>query len=101
MQRKYHQILLYNANQDTPRKVMIYLGDENSRQNGCSSVEECLFICNLEPSRCKSPESSSLRKDGGIWSTDENNNPFSKYFKVSLIAALLVYIYHVILSHVS
>merc|ERR1719367_2260882 len=49
---------------DVPRKVMIYLGDENSRQNPCSSVEECLFICNSEPSRCESPESTNLEKDG-------------------------------------
>ena len=63
---------------------MIYLGDENSRQNPCSTVEECLFICNLEPSRCKSPRSSILKKVGGIWSRDSQNNPFSKYFKVCL-----------------
>lgn len=70
------------VDKDAMKKVMIYLGDENSRQNECSSVEECLFICNLEPDRCKSPESSVLRKNGGIWSREDKNNPFSKYFKI-------------------
>ena len=61
---------------------MIYLGDENSRQNPCSSVEECLFICNMEPTRCKSPVSKNLRKHDGVWSKDDVNNPFADYFKV-------------------
>ena len=86
LQTRFDVIFLCNnilqVDEDSVRKVMIYLGDENSRQNACSSVEECLFICNFEPTRCMSPASSILRKDEGIWSREDANNPFSKYFKV-------------------
>ena len=66
------------------RKIMIYLGDENLRQDTCSSAEDCVRVCNLEPGRCKSPEAGILRKEGGIWSRESENNPFSQYFKVRL-----------------
>ena len=73
---------MIQGSKDEMKKIMIYLGDENSRQNPCSSIEECLFICNMEPSRCKPSDSSGLRKENGIWSREDKNNPFSKYFKV-------------------
>ena len=74
--------IMIQGSKDEMKKIMIYLGDENSRQNPCSSIEECLFICNMEPSRCKPSDSSVLRKENGIWSREDENNPFSKYFKV-------------------
>ena len=68
---------------------MIYLGDENARDKTCSSVGECLDFCNFLPNLCKSPTASVLRKDGGIWSREADNNPFAKYLKVYLPACSL------------
>jgi hypothetical protein len=34
-------------------------------------------------SRCHSPLELTRVQTGGIWSRDEVNNPFAKYFKVS------------------
>ena len=50
----------------------------------CTSVDECLNICAENESACEAPIEASKIKRDGVWSREQQNNPFADYFKVSL-----------------
>ena len=58
----------------------------NNPLRPCTSVDECLDICNSHPSACQAPLEASKIKRDGVWSREQQNNPFADYLKVSSIA---------------
>eukprot|EP00090_Calanus_glacialis_P018040 TRINITY_DN2796_c0_g1_i5.p1 TRINITY_DN2796_c0_g1~~TRINITY_DN2796_c0_g1_i5.p1 ORF type:complete len:659 (-),score=174.49 TRINITY_DN2796_c0_g1_i5:130-2106(-) len=59
-------------------KVMIYLPDGGD----CRSVGDCTKRCNDDPTLCSGPKESVLEQQGGIWSSNNTENPFAEHFKI-------------------
>ena len=72
---------------------MIYLPDGGD----CGSVGDCtrryfdvIYIisykscirCNDDPTLCSGPKESVLEQKGGIWSSNNTENPFAEHFKI-------------------
>ena len=48
----------------------------------CTTVNECLDICNSYPEACEAPIDVTRLQRDGVWSREKQNNPFAEYFKV-------------------
>ena len=72
---------------------MIYLPDGGD----CGSVGDCtrryfdvIYIisykscirCTEDPTKCSGPKESVLEQQGGIWSSNNTENPFADHFKI-------------------
>ena len=51
----------------------------------CTSVDGCLDICASHPSACEAPVQATKIQSDGVWSREQQNNPFADYFKVSFL----------------
>ena len=70
----------------------------------CTTVDECLDICDLHPEACAAPIDVTRIQTDGVWSREKQNNPFADYYKViffgtpfnvySLLRLLENYKYH-------
>lgn len=81
----------YFIDKDVPsqiKNVMIFFDNSMDELNNplrpCTSVDECLDICNSHPSACQAPTEASKTKRDGVWSREQQNNPFADYLKVYL-----------------
>jgi len=79
----------YYIDKDTSnseKRVMIYFDNSvDSFQNTiepCTSVDECLNICENHPDACSAPVDATRILQDGLWSRETANNPFANYFKV-------------------
>ena len=50
----------------------------------CTTVDECLDICDLHPEACAAPIDVTRIQTDGVWSREKQNNPFADYYKVRL-----------------
>ena len=68
-------------------KVMIFFDNSvDSFSNPiqpCTSVDECVDICESHPQACASPVQATKLQRDGVWSRERQNNPFADYFKVN------------------
>ena len=68
------------------KNVMIYFDNSvDSFKNPiqpCTSVDECLDICESHPEACEAPIDVTRIQSDGVWSRERQNNPFAEYFKV-------------------
>jgi len=69
-------------------KVMIFFDNSvDSFSNPiqpCTSVDECVDICESHPQACASPVQATKLQRDGVWSRERQNNPFADYFKIYL-----------------
>jgi len=70
------------------KNVMIYFDNSvDSFKNPiqpCTSVDECLDICESYPEACEAPIDVTRIQNDGVWSREQQNNPFAEYFKIYL-----------------
>ena len=70
------------------KNVMIYFDNSvDSFKNPiqpCTTVDECLDICDLHPEACAAPIDVTRIQTDGVWSREKQNNPFADYYKVRL-----------------
>jgi len=70
------------------KNVMIYFDNSvDSFKNPiqpCTSVDECLDICESYPEACEAPIDVTRVQNDGVWSREQQNNPFAEYFKIYL-----------------
>jgi len=75
------------------KNVMIYFDNSvDSFKNPiepCTSVDECLDICESYPEACEAPKDVTRIQSDGIWSKEQQNNPFADYFKIFLPSCTL------------
>ena len=68
------------------KNVMIYFDNSvDSFKNPiqpCTTVDECLDICDLHPEACAAPIDVTRIQSDGVWSREKQNNPFADYYKV-------------------
>ena len=68
------------------KNVMIYFDNSvDSFKNPiqpCTTVDECLDICDLHPEACAAPIDVTRIQTDGVWSREKQNNPFADYYKV-------------------
>lgn len=61
------------------QKVLVYLPDGGH----CDSAEDCKERCSdTSPESCTTAENNVMDLSDGIWSSSQDDNPFSDYFKV-------------------
>jgi len=61
------------------QKVLVYLPDGGH----CESAEDCKERCSdTHPESCTAAENNVMDLSDGIWSSSQDDNPFSDYFKV-------------------
>ena len=85
-----HNIKLYTYLQETSnseKRVMIYFDNSvdsfGNTIDTCTSVDECVAICDEHPDACSAPVDATRLLQDGLWSREKENNPFANYFKVS------------------
>ena len=85
-----HNIKLYTYLQETSNseeRVMIYFDNSvdsfGNTIDTCTSVDECVAICDEHPDACTAPVDATRLLQDGLWSREKENNPFANYFKVS------------------
>jgi len=75
------------------KNVMIYFDNSvDSFKNPiqpCTSVDECLDICESHPEACEAPIDVTRIQSDGVWSRERQNNPFAEYFKIYLPSCTL------------
>jgi hypothetical protein len=75
------------------KNVMIYFDNSvDSFKNPiqpCTSVDECLDICESHPEACEAPIDVTRIQSDGVWSREQQNNPFAEYFKIYLPSCTL------------
>ena len=47
-----------------------------------ASYYNCPIRCNADPTLCSGPKESVLEQEGGIWSSNNTENPFADHFKI-------------------
>jgi len=75
------------------KNVMIYFDNSvDSFKNPiqpCTTVDECLDICDLHPEACAAPIDVTRIQTDGVWSREKQNNPFADYYKIYLPSCTL------------
>jgi len=75
------------------KNVMIYFDNSvDSFKNPiqpCTTVDECLDICESYPEACEAPIDVTRVQNDGVWSREQQNNPFAEYFKIYLPSCTL------------
>jgi len=75
------------------KNVMIYFDNSvDSFKNPiqpCTTVDECLDICDLHPEACAAPIDVTRLQTDGVWSREKQNNPFADYYKIYLPSCTL------------
>ena len=72
---------------NSEERVMIYFDNSvdsfGNTIDTCTSVDECVAICDEHPDACSAPVDATRLLQDGLWSREKENNPFANYFKVS------------------
>jgi len=75
------------------KNVMIYFDNSvDSFKNPiqpCTTVDECLDICDSHPEACAAPIDVTRLQTDGVWSREKQNNPFADYYKIFLPSCTL------------
>merc|ERR1711935_704658 len=75
------------------KNVMIYFDNSvDSFKNPiqpCTTVDECLDICDSHPEACVAPIDVTRLQTDGVWSREKQNNPFADYYKIYLPSCTL------------
>jgi len=78
---------------DVAKNVMIYFDNSvdafKNPIQPCTTVNDCLDICNSYPEACEAPIDVTRLQRDGVWSREKQNNPFAEYFKIYLPSCTL------------
>jgi hypothetical protein len=79
-------IVYFQDTSNASKNVMIFFDDSTDQFRNsihpCTTVDECLDICQTHPDACSAPVDITRVLRDGIWSREADNSPFADYFKV-------------------